>query len=135
MDEYISRKYLEDIVDYHLSHSNGAEHYAYGIIRGEVRVAQSADVVPVDKIIFQHILIDENGIPEVKLQFGERTLTLRREGDPVNVREIVHGHWEQKKHKLFRNTYDYVCSVCGCDYALAEYDYCPNCGSKMDKGN
>ena len=47
MEEYIKREYLEDIVDYHLSHSNGAEHYAFGIIRGEVRIAPSADVVKV----------------------------------------------------------------------------------------
>lgn len=47
MEEYIKREYLEDIVDYYLSHSNGAEHYAYGIIRGEVRVAPSEDVAPV----------------------------------------------------------------------------------------
>ena len=47
MEEYVARKYFEDIVDYHLSHSNGAEHYAYGIMRGEVRVAPAADVVEV----------------------------------------------------------------------------------------
>jgi hypothetical protein len=50
----------------------------------------------------------------------------------VDAVEVVHGRWEHKKHKLFGNTYDYVCSVCGCDYALAEYNYCPNCGAKMD---
>ena len=44
MKEYIERKYLEDVVDYYLSRSNGAEHYAYGIIRGEVRATPSADV-------------------------------------------------------------------------------------------
>lgn len=45
---------------------------------------------------------------------------------------VIHGYWEHKKHKIFGLTYDYVCSVCGCDYALAEYCYCPNCGAKMD---
>jgi len=47
MKEYVERKYFEDIVDYYLSHSNGAEHYAYGVMRGEVRVAPAADVVEV----------------------------------------------------------------------------------------
>ncbi|MBQ7003100.1 MAG: hypothetical protein IJN57_03910 [Oscillospiraceae bacterium] len=47
---------------------------------------------------------------------------------------VRHGRWVSKKHKIIGNSYDYVCSVCGCDYALAEYDYCPNCGAKMDKG-
>lgn len=47
MKEYVERKYFEDIVDYYLGHSNGAEHYAYGIMRGEVRVAPTADVVEI----------------------------------------------------------------------------------------
>ena len=52
----------------------------------------------------------------------------------ADVAPVVHGRWEKKKHKIFGNSYDYVCSVCGCDYALAEYNYCPNCGAKMDAG-
>ena len=47
------------------------------------------DAVPVDDIILHHILIDQNGIPEVTIQLGDRTLILRREGDPVDVREVV----------------------------------------------
>ena len=49
----------------------------------------------------------------------------------ADVIPVRHGRWELKRHKLFGNSYDYVCSVCGCDYALAEYDYCPHCGAKM----
>lgn len=48
------------------------------------------------------------------------------------LRPVRHGRWEVKRHKLFGNSYDYVCSACGCDYALAEYNYCPHCGAKMD---
>lgn len=44
MKEYVEREYLENMVDYYLGHSNGAEHYAYGIIRGEVRCAPAANV-------------------------------------------------------------------------------------------
>lgn len=47
MKEYIEREYLEDMVDYHLCKSNGAEHYAYGIIRGELRTAPNSDVAEV----------------------------------------------------------------------------------------
>ena len=47
MSKYIASEYLENMVDYYLAHSNGAEHYAYGVIRGEVRVAPAADVVEV----------------------------------------------------------------------------------------
>ena len=52
--------------------------------------------------------------------------------DAADVVTVRHGRWLGSKHKIFSNTYDYVCSKCGCDYALAEYNYCPNCGAKMD---
>jgi len=29
---------------------------------------------------------------------------------------------------------NYTCSVCGFDIAKTEFNYCPNCGSKMDGG-
>lgn len=94
------------------------------------------DAVPVDEIIFHHILIDENGIPEVRLQFGEKIMILRREDDPVDVAQVVRGHWIVSKHGLFR---DVKCSVCGKDYAchygmlqLQNFSYCPNCGAKME---
>jgi hypothetical protein len=47
MKEYIEREYLENMVYYHLCKSNGAEHYAYGVIRGELRTAPVADVIEV----------------------------------------------------------------------------------------
>jgi hypothetical protein len=96
----------------------------------------TVDAVPVDEIIFHHILIDENGIPEVMLQFGEKIMILRREDDPVDVAQVVRGHWIVSKHGLFR---DVKCSVCGKDYAchygmlqLQNFSYCPNCGAKME---
>ena len=55
-----------------------------------------------------------------------------RDMKTADVSPVRHGRWLQKKHKIFGNAYDYVCSECGCDYALAEYNYCPNCGAKMD---
>ena len=50
----------------------------------------------------------------------------------TDVVPVQHGRWMLKRHKIFGNSYDYMCSVCGCDYALAEYNYCPHCGAKMD---
>jgi hypothetical protein len=55
----------------------------------EIEKMPTVDAVPVDEIIFHHILIDKDGIPEVKLQLGERTLILRRENDPVDVVQVV----------------------------------------------
>ena len=61
------------------------------------------------------------------------TLILR-EAPTIDVTPVRHGKWVSVPHKLAR-----VCSVCNRDepYKFADidadvYDYCPNCGAKMD---
>jgi hypothetical protein len=44
MNEYISKKYLEELLDYYLNNSNGAERYGYNIIKGEIGHVPIADV-------------------------------------------------------------------------------------------
>lgn len=53
----------------------------------------------------------------------------------ADVAPVRHGRWVSIPHKLAR-----VCSVCNHDepYKFADidadvYDYCPNCGAKMDE--
>ena len=55
----------------------------------------------------------------------------------ADVAPVRHGRWVSVPHKRSR-----VCSVCNRDepYKFADidadvYDYCPNCGAKMDGGN
>ena len=48
----------------------------------------------------------------------------------ADVAPVVHG-------KLTDNKYCVFCSVCGyhwyhCDDGIQEFNYCPNCGAKMD---
>lgn len=52
----------------------------------------------------------------------------------ADVQPVKHGRWISIGHKLSR-----ICSVCNCDepYKFADddanvYDYCPNCGARMD---
>ena len=54
----------------------------------------------------------------------------------ADVEPVVHGRWISVGHKLSR-----ICSVCDRDepYKFADdnanvYDYCPNCGARMDGG-
>lgn len=61
------------------------------------------------------------------------TLILR-EAPTIDVAPVRHGRWINVPHKLAR-----ICSVCNRDepYKFADidadvYDYCPNCGAKMD---
>ena len=60
MSKYIASEYLENLVDYYLGHSNGAEHYAFGVMRGELRVAPAADVVEVKHSYWR--IVDEHRI-------------------------------------------------------------------------
>ena len=58
----------------------------------------------------------------------------------ADVAPVVHGRWVSVPHKLAR-----VCSACNRDepYKFADidaidayvYDYCPNCGARMDGGS
>ena len=50
-----------------------------------------------------------------------------------DVRQVVHGRWraeteEEQPHIAIRQV---VCSICN-GKAHGRYDYCPNCGAKMD---
>ena len=63
------------------------------------------------------------------------TLILR-EAPTIDVAPVRHGRWVSVSHKLAR-----ICSVCNRDepYKFADidadvYNYCPNCGAKMDGG-
>ena len=42
----------------------------------------------------------------------------------VDAVEVVHGRW-------LRHWNNYICDACN-DYAWLKYNYCPNCGAKMD---
>lgn len=47
MDEYLSKSFIENILDAHLEDSRGAENYAYNIIKRELMSAPGVDVAEV----------------------------------------------------------------------------------------
>lgn len=59
---------------------------------------------------------------------GERTTMMHMifDAPAADVAQVRHGRW--LKHAC------YVCSVCGVANN-DEYDFCPNCGAKMDGGD
>ena len=52
----------------------------------------------------------------------------------VDSVEVVHGRWIEKPYLLGTTRY---CSICGQNYGMPHgvFNYCPNCGAKMDEGN
>ena len=50
----------------------------------------------------------------------------------VEAVPVVHGRWKNEQtNSIF--TWHLECSVCGADYHVTVgYNYCPNCGAKMD---
>lgn len=55
----------------------------------------------------------------------------------VDAVEVVHGRWVEKEEKLWNLERPVVtgweCSECGV-WGHYTYNYCPNCGAKMDGG-
>ena len=46
----------------------------------------------------------------------------------ADVAPVGHGQWEHYSTTMM------VCSICGKHIARHRYNYCPNCGAKMDGG-
>ena len=91
------------------------------------------------------------------IERGEAILAVTRDGCTANVVgvllhmpaadvvEVRHGEWKQTTEPLGAHDVDCVeCSVCGESWVLDEdfdfdvvhdyWNYCPNCGAKMDGG-
>ena len=92
-------------------------------------------------------LIDANALPNYKCQV---TATIGDQKGPAEMRfvfwkdidnaptisavPVVHGRWDKPvEHGLpyAANHLGVVCSYC-CKWSDNDYNYCPNCGAKMD---
>ena len=53
--------------------------------------------------------------------------------DAVDVVPVKHGHWEVYSCRSYHYI-RYICSECRTVYTTVKgYQYCPNCGAKIDK--
>ena len=64
--------------------------------------------------------------------FDETIDSVMNEQPTIDAAEVVHGRWNDKQtNSIF--TWHLECSVCNADYnTTVGYNYCPNCGAKMD---
>ena len=52
-------------------------------------------------------------------------VALLEDAPTVDAEPVRHGHWEDSSN-------GWTCSICNRDVSR-DYNYCPNCGAKMDK--
>ena len=91
-------------------------------------------------------LIDANALFDklIKRQYSEQTMGIVASYYPqmraivanaptVDAVEVVHGRWYWKPDNNRNNSWTLTCSVCESQDGTCEsYNYCPNCGAKMD---
>lgn len=58
--------------------------------------------------------------------------------EPADVAPVVHGRWEPCFEDWRKEIDGDRCSACGFEHygnCISNYNYCPNCGAKMDLGD
>ena len=101
-----------------------------------------------DKVVFLGVVLDvcdyikrEDAIQEAKAwsMFGKDDLVSRLERLPsADVMPVRHGCWieQQPKYNLYKcSACEKVCFAELLGDQVVLYDYCPNCGARMDGGN
>ena len=74
------------------------------------------------RLIDADALIDELGISDEDIIFEGMLV----DAPTIDVAPVRHGRWEKND--------DYTCSLCGYRMVIGDgaYNYCPNCGARMD---
>ena len=88
------------------------------------------DANPIVKFI-----LDGLNNPNKLKAFGHDAIEILTEiefAPTVDAVEVVHGQWIKKKLVMCEPYY--LCSVC-CKLHDQDYNFCNNCGAKMDGGN
>jgi hypothetical protein len=75
-----------------------------GIVQWVLSHTPTVDAVPVEEVRFHYICIGGDGVPEIKLQLGDRVLILRT--DPVNIVSLEEHTKLQERYIELREQYD-----------------------------
>lgn len=70
----------------------------------------------------------------------KKAITKIPKGIIVDIAPVRNGRWIEYTKVIIPEPYNkweqaWKCSECGFDNGFVGYDYCPNCGCKMDGGN
>lgn len=72
--------------------------------------------------------------PDEPCEPAECEILLSLDRQPtIDAAPVAHGEWIMQKHDIYTTC---ACSQCGTEFewSLMTYNYCPNCGAKMDGG-
>ena len=94
------------------------------------RVIYADDVQ--EKIVWERDLVDTDNMHGVGMHNGlslAHAIVLTTPS--VDAAPVVHGRWIEKPYLFGTTKY---CSICGLNYGMPHgvFNYCPNCGAKMD---
>ena len=65
----------------------------------------------------------------------ETCIAVLEQVNAADVAEVKHGRWERRPlEEVSLNGLFYKCSLCGKTTRYDLWNYCPNCGAKMDGG-
>lgn len=94
-----------------------------------------ADYVRRGKVEFE---LCGGNLPEKYKAFVRRVLNDKNLVPAADVAEVVYGRWIDGAEDFTCGNYNAECSICRCyvswDGCDEDFNYCPNCGAKMDGG-
>lgn len=62
----------------------------------------------------------------------EIALPMVLDAPTVEAEPVVHGRWLDGGKTFFGEQKNYICSNCHSHTGIVKFNYCPNCGAKMD---
>ena len=84
--------------------------------------------------IFRSVVFTVRKEPSAEMRGANKIMDRIKCAPAADVAPVVHGRWITSSEK---HAFSEECSVCGCGVLWHEgephrYNYCPNCGAKMD---
>ena len=82
----------------------------------------------------QYQMLDDTQTADKIMRGIHRAEQILADSPIIDAVPVKHGEWVKTGQSFvnpncFRN---YCCSVCGYDIEKTKFNYCPNCGAKMD---
>lgn len=80
----------------------------------------------------------EDALKALQNNFYSTAMDIINRVPPADVAPVVHGRWIDGAEDFTCGNHNAECSICRCyvswDGCDEDFNYCPNCGAKMDGG-